>query len=80
MSASRTDCPRCMQARRLASFCFAGFAVALVLSATDSALDPMRQAALLACGVATALAVIRHPLARLLHRTGQNGGTDRVQS
>ena len=65
MPAPRPPCPRCTQARRLASFCFAGFATAFVLSASDPALDPLRQVALLACGTATALAIFRHAIARI---------------
>lgn len=66
-----TDCPRCQQARRLASFCFAGFALALVLSATAPEFDPARQGALLLCGLLTALALFRHPLARMAQTRGR---------
>lgn len=66
MPRNPTECRRCLQARRLASFCFAGFALALVVSATDPAQDAARQAALLLCGMLAAVAIFRHPVARFL--------------
>lgn len=60
-----TNCPRCHQARRLTSFCFALFALALALSASAPEFGPIQQAALLFCGVLAAMALFRHPLARL---------------
>jgi hypothetical protein len=66
MARNRTDCQHCQQARRLASFLFAGFALALVLSASDPAQDPLRQAALLFCAMMAAMALLRYPLARAL--------------
>ncbi len=65
MPRKSTDCPRCRQARRLASFCFAVFALALVLSASAPGVDPARQGALLLCGLLAGLALFRHPLARM---------------
>ena len=50
-----TDCPRCKQARRLASFCFAAFALAFIVSAMDDTLDPARQGIVLLCAMMAGL-------------------------
>lgn len=65
MSRSLSGCRRCQQARRFASFCFAAFAVALVLSASDPVFDAWQQGVLLLCGLLAALAFFRHPITRL---------------
>jgi len=63
-----TDCPRCKQARRLASFCFAAFALAFIVSAMDDTLDPARQGIVLLCAMMAGLAILRHPIARVVQR------------
>lgn len=65
MSRSLSGCRHCQQARRFASFCFAAFALALVLSASDPAFAPWQQGVLSLCGLFAALAFVRHPAARL---------------
>lgn len=65
MSRLSGDCRRCAQARRLASFCFAAFAFALMVSAMDPALDSAQKGMLLMCGIMAALAFFRHRVARL---------------
>lgn len=65
------DCRHCRQARRLASLCFAAFALALLFSARAPAFDPAEQALLFLCGLLTGLAAIRHVIAAMLGRLGR---------
>ncbi|MCH8467574.1 MAG: hypothetical protein LAT78_13535 [Roseinatronobacter sp.] len=75
MARNPTECQHCQQARRLASFLFAGFALALMLSASDPAQDPLRQGALLLCGAMAGVALLRYPIARAMQALGRTIGS-----
>jgi hypothetical protein len=64
------DCPRCRQARKFASFCFAAFAMALVMSAANPGFDDVQKAALVVCAIMAMLGLFRHAIARGLKTLG----------
>jgi hypothetical protein len=74
MARKPIECQHCQQARRLASFLFAGFALALLLSASDPSQDPLRQGALLFCAMMAAMALLRYPIARALQALARTVG------
>jgi hypothetical protein len=65
------DCPRCRQTRKFASFCFAAFAMALVMSAANPGFDDVQQAALVVCAIMAMLGLFRHAIARGLKSLGR---------
>lgn len=66
-----TDCPRCRQTRKFASFCFAAFAMALIMSAANPGFDATQQAALVVCAGMTTIGLFRHAIARTVKRLGR---------
>lgn len=71
MSRPYQDCPRCRQTRKLASFCFAAFSMALVMSAANPGFDAVQQAALVICAVMAMIGLFRHSIARVLTLSGR---------
>jgi hypothetical protein len=71
MSRSYQDCPRCRQTRKFASFCFAAFAMALVMSAANPGFDAVQQVALFICSVMAVIGLFRHSIARAVKTLGR---------